>query len=260
MSTSRAGKPALTHQREEIGTSPPFQNRPRAQVRCPAVGPGLARPSAFGGPHGAHEALELLLIQVAVSVTLPDGRAGKVVAESVAGKTTQADVVVEAGGVISGRLVDATGAPLPDAFVDVDGLTSPPTGADGRFRVEDVAPGPHKLIAWSQKTERAEKTLELAAGKTKDVGDWNLGPPRVEPGRLGVFFSMDGDEVLVRGVTGGLHGDAIRAGDVVKSIDGATVLTAGEARERELGAPGSPATLLIRRDTRTYPITLTRAP
>lgn len=198
--------------------------------------------------------------QVAISVTLPDGRAGKVVAESVAGKTTQADVIVEAGGVISGRLVDATGAPLADGFVDVDGLTSPPTGADGRFRVEDVAPGPHKLIAWSQKTERAEKTLELAAGKTKDVGDWKLGPPRVEPGRLGVFFSMDGDEVLVRGVTAGLHGDAIRAGDVVKSIDGATVLTAGEARERELGAPGSPATLLIRRDTRTYPITLTRAP
>ncbi|TQF09360.1 peptide-binding protein [Myxococcus llanfairpwllgwyngyllgogerychwyrndrobwllllantysiliogogogochensis] len=198
--------------------------------------------------------------QLAVSVTLPDGRAGKAEATSVAGKTTQVDIIVEAGGVISGRLVDATGAPLAAAFVDVDGLTSPPTGADGRFRVEDVAPGEHRLIAWSQKTERAEKTLKLTAGKALDVGDWKLGPPRVEPGRLGVFFSMDGDEVLVRGVQDGLHGDAIRAGDVVKSIDGATVVTAGEARERELGAPGSPATLLIRRDTRTYPITLTRAP
>ncbi|NTX66251.1 carboxypeptidase regulatory-like domain-containing protein [Myxococcus sp. CA051A] len=198
--------------------------------------------------------------QVAVSVTLPDGRAGKAEATSVAGKTTQVDIIVEAGGVISGRLVDATGAPLAAAFVDVDGLTSPPAGADGRFRVEDVAPGEHRLIAWSQKTERAEKTLKLTAGKALDVGDWKLGPPRVEPGRLGVFFSMDGDEVLVRGVQDGLHGDAIRAGDVVKSIDGATVVTAGEARERELGAPGSPATLLIRRDTRTYPITLTRAP
>src|SRR5215217_2868737 len=54
---SRTGKPALTHQREEIRTRPAFQNRPGAQARCPAVGPGLARASAFGGPHRAHEAL-----------------------------------------------------------------------------------------------------------------------------------------------------------------------------------------------------------
>ncbi|MBZ4397353.1 carboxypeptidase regulatory-like domain-containing protein [Myxococcus sp. AS-1-15] len=197
---------------------------------------------------------------VTVSVTLPDGRAGKADTMSVAGQTTQVDVVVEAGGAISGRLVDKAGKPLAQAFVDVDGLTSAPTGADGRFRVEDVAPGQHRLIAWSEKTERAEKKLTLAVGKSQDVGDWKLGPPRIEPGRLGIFFGMAGDDVLVRGVLESMHGDALRVGDIVQSIDGATVLTAGEARERELGAPGSPAILIIRRDTRTYPVTLSRAP
>ncbi|MBN1207821.1 MAG: hypothetical protein JXB05_23355 [Myxococcaceae bacterium] len=38
-----------------------------------------------------------------------------------------------------------------------------------------------------------------------------------------------------------------------------TVLTPGEARQRELGAPGSQATLSIRRDGQPRSVTLTRA-
>ncbi|QSQ15674.1 carboxypeptidase-like regulatory domain-containing protein [Myxococcus landrumensis] len=197
--------------------------------------------------------------RVVLSVTLKDKRGGKVETTSVAGATTQADIVVEAGGAVSGRLVDTSGAPLSRSFVDVGGRLSPMMPG-GRFRVDDLAPGPHRILAFASKSERAEKSIHITAGKTLDLGDWMLEPTRLEPGRLGISFAMNGNDVTVRSVEEGLHGGLLLVGDVVKSIDGATVLTAGEARDRELGAPGSPATLVIRREAETYPITLTRAP
>ncbi|WP_426750390.1 carboxypeptidase regulatory-like domain-containing protein [Myxococcus sp. Y35] len=197
---------------------------------------------------------------ISVSATLADGRAGAVEAVSTAGETTQVEVVVEAGGGVSGRLVDARGAPVAEAFVDVDGIASPPTGPDGRFSLTDLAPGSHRLIAWSRTTARAERQVSLASGKVLEVGDWKLGPPRVEPGRLGISFGMDGKDVTVSALVEDLHQGALRVGDVVRAIDGAPVLSVGDARERELGTPGSPATLLIRRASHTYPVTVMRAP
>ncbi|WP_063747612.1 carboxypeptidase regulatory-like domain-containing protein [Corallococcus macrosporus] len=197
---------------------------------------------------------------VSVTATLPDGRAGKAQAATTSGGTTQVEVVVEAGGGVSGRLVDASGAPVARAYVDVEGITSPATGPDGRFSLTDLAPGTHRLIAWSRSTARAERQVTLASGQVRDVGDWRLGPPRVEPGRLGILFGMDGKDVTVSGLLEDAHQGALRVGDVVRAIDGATVLDVSEARERELGAPGSPATLLIRRASQTYPVTVLRAP
>nr|QKW94284.1 PDZ domain-containing protein [Myxococcus xanthus] len=198
--------------------------------------------------------------QMSVSATLTDGRAGTAQVVTTAGSTTQVDVVVEAGGGVSGRLVDDAGRPVAQAFVDVDGLTAPETGPDGRFSLPDLAPGAHRLTAWSRKTARAERQVTLASGKVLDVGDWRLGPPRVEPGRLGILFGMDGQDVTVRALLEDSHQGVLRVGDAVRAIDGATVLDVSEARERELGAPGSPATLLIRRASQTYPVTVTRAP
>ncbi|MBL0692535.1 carboxypeptidase regulatory-like domain-containing protein [Comamonas sp. JC664] len=195
-----------------------------------------------------------------VTATLADGRAGTVEAVSTSGGTTQVDVVVEAGGGVSGRLVDASGAPVPQAFVDVDGIMSPATGPDGRFSLKDLAPGPHRLTAWSRTTARAERQVRLEPGKVLDVGDWKLGRPRVESGRLGIHFGMEGKDVTVSALMEDLHQGALRVGDVVRAIDGTPVLDVGQARERELGAPGSPATLLIRRASHTYPVTVTRAP
>ena len=197
--------------------------------------------------------------RVALTVTLPDGRAGKAEATVTAGAATQVDVVVEAGGSLSGRLVDTSGAPLVGGFVDVDGVFSPTVGADGRFRVEDVAPGPHRVIAWGRGGQLADRQVTLTSGKGVDLGDWRMGPARVEPGRLGLYFGMSGDDVTVSWLAEGGPATSLRVGDVVKAIDGAPVLDAGEARQRELGAPGSPATLLILREGRTVPVTLTRA-
>ncbi|NMO21118.1 peptide-binding protein [Pyxidicoccus fallax] len=197
---------------------------------------------------------------VSLTATLPDGRAGKAEATSIPGGTTRVDIVVEAGGGLTGRLLDTRGAPLQDTFVDVDGVMSPRTGADGRFRLDDLAPGAHRVSVWKAGGLRADRQVTLTAGKVVDLGDWRLGPARVEPGRLGLSFAMSGDDVTVSWLAEGGPAASLRVGDVVRTIDGATVLDAGEARRRELGAPGSPATLVILREGRTFPVTFTRAP
>ncbi len=199
--------------------------------------------------------------RLAITAVLPDGRAGKVEATATSGGTTQVDVVVEAGSGISGRLEDAkTGEPISQAYVDVDGIPSPLTGADGRFRLEDLAPGPHRLTAWSRGHELAEKQLTLSPGKVLDLGDWSLGAQRVEPGRVGLTFGMSGDDVTIRWIVSGAETGGLQVGDVVKTIDGATVLDPGEARRRELGAPGSPVTFAVLRGSQPHTVTLTRAP
>ncbi len=198
--------------------------------------------------------------RLAITATLPDGRAGKAEVTTTAGVTTQVDVVVEAGGVISGRLRDAkTGEPLGGAYVDVDGLTSPTTGPDGRFRVADIAPGAHRITAWSREHALVEKQVTVTSGKTLDLGDWSLGPPRVEPGRLGLSFGMTGNDVTISWIISGAETGDLQVGDVVRAIDGATVLDPGEARRRELGPPGSQVTLAILRGGTPHPVTLTRA-
>ncbi|MCP3103953.1 carboxypeptidase regulatory-like domain-containing protein [Myxococcus sp. K15C18031901] len=196
---------------------------------------------------------------VVLTATLPDGRAGKANATTTAGGVVEVEVVVEAGGSVTGRLVDAKGRPVDRGQVDVDGISAPATGPDGRFRVSDVAPGEHQLIAWTSKQERAVRRLTLAAGKVQDVGDVKLEPPRVESGRLGLAYGMEGRDVIIVNMLEE-HVGILNEGDIVKSIDGAVVLDIGEARTRELGPPGSPATLVILRGTLLQTVVLHRTP
>ncbi|HVG59375.1 MAG TPA: carboxypeptidase regulatory-like domain-containing protein [Hyalangium sp.] len=198
--------------------------------------------------------------RVAITATLPDGRAGKAEATSLSGAMAQADIVVEAGGSVIGRLLDAkTGEPIAQALVEVNGLTSPATGPDGWFRVSDVPPGSHRMTVWERQHDFVDKQVTVTAGKELDLGDWRLGPPRVEPGRLGLTFGMSGKDVIVSWITVGAETGELQVGDTVMAIDGATVLTAGEARQRELGAPGSLVTLSIRREGQAHTFTLRRA-
>ncbi|MBN9687195.1 MULTISPECIES: carboxypeptidase regulatory-like domain-containing protein [unclassified Corallococcus] len=197
---------------------------------------------------------------VTVTATLPDGRAGKVDVTLASGAEAAVEVVVDAGGGISGRLVDArTNEPLAGAYVDADGIASPITGADGRFELKDLAPGAHRLTAWSRGRELVDRRVTLAAGKTQALGDWRLGHPRVEPGRLGLSFGMTGRDVVISAIAAGADVAGLQVGDVVRSIDGAVVLDTGEARRRELGAPGSPAVLALQRGGQALSLTFIRA-
>ena len=89
-----------------------------------------------------------------------------------------------------------TGAPIAQAYVDADGLRSPTTGPDGRFQVDDLAPGAHRVTAWSRGHELVDRQVTLTAGKTRDLGDWRMGPTRVEPGRLQCTTCTYGDSGL----------------------------------------------------------------
>ncbi|RKI19054.1 peptide-binding protein [Corallococcus sp. AB030] len=198
--------------------------------------------------------------RVTVTVTLPDGRAGKVDVTLASGAEAAVEVVVDAGGGVSGRLVDArTNEPLAGAYVDADGIASPTTGADGRFELKDLAPGAHRLTAWSRGRELVDRRVSLAAGKTQALGDWRLGLQRVEPGRLGLTFGMSGRDVVISGIAEGADVVGLQVGDVLRSIDGAVVLDMGEARRRELGAPGSPAVLALLRGGQALSFTFIRA-
>jgi hypothetical protein len=115
--------------------------------------------------------------RLAITATLPDGRAGKVEATATSGGTSEVEVLVDAGGGVTGRLLDAkTGEPINQAFVDVDGLMSQTTGPDGRFRVDDIAPGPHRITAWSRQHDIVDKQVTITPGKVLDLGDWRMGP------------------------------------------------------------------------------------
>ncbi|MBN8468636.1 carboxypeptidase regulatory-like domain-containing protein [Corallococcus exiguus] len=197
---------------------------------------------------------------VTVTATLPDGRAGKVEVALAAGSDAAVEVVVESGGGVSGRLVDArTNEPLAGAYVDADGIVSPTTGADGRFELKDLAPGAHRLTAWGRGRELVEKRVLLAGGTTLSLKDWRLGLQRVEPGRLGLSFGMTGRDVVISGIAEGADVVGLQVGDVLRSIDGAVVLDMGEARRRELGAPGSPAVLALLRGGQALSFTFIRA-
>ncbi|MCY1046213.1 hypothetical protein OV208_33195 [Corallococcus sp. bb12-1] len=138
-------------------------------------------------------------------------------------------------------------------------VEQPMREADGRFELKDLAPVAHRLTAWSRGRELVDRQVTLASGKTQALGDWRLGPQRVEPGRLGLGFAMTGKDVIVSAILEGAQVAGLQVGDVVRSIDGAVVLDTGEARRRELGAPGSPAVLSFHRAGQPLSLTFTRA-
>src|SRR5262249_19235404 len=108
-------------------------------------------------------------------------------------------VKLEPWGEVTGRVVDDAGRPVKDAFqtaqthaacyTDLDQGASPlcppnahiPVAADGRFRLQGLAPG-LKYRFWVFTTKRfqpdAKVELEVVVkpGETKDLGDIRLKP------------------------------------------------------------------------------------
>jgi hypothetical protein len=78
--------------------------------------------------------------------------------------------------VVTGRVVDAAGAPVAGAFVLVG--DQPPEGegtaTDGRFRLQGVSAGAQRLRAFLPRVGSATKDLVLATGQELDVGDLAL--------------------------------------------------------------------------------------
>ena len=89
------------------------------------------------------------------------------------------DVVLDVGGAITGRVVDAEGSPVEEARVTAQADDRGPgrrhsaraDEGDGRFLLPDVAPGAYGLgVQASGRGEAARSGVRVVAGRTTDVG------------------------------------------------------------------------------------------
>lgn len=127
-----------------------------------------------------------------VRVTSSDGNAETKVTVS-HGQPATVDITLVANAIVSGRIVDGEGKPLPGVPVTViedegEGRLAirmegpPPTsGPDGAFRIEHKA-GKGALVVMTPPSPIVKRGLVLEAGKTHDVGEIEVGAPSPGPG------------------------------------------------------------------------------
>jgi hypothetical protein len=137
-------------------------------------GPGQELQRELPGPSFAFT--DLLPGAVSVTATTPDGRTGTAEVTLSAGAEQAVTVEVRRGAVVTGRVVDAAGAPVAGAFVLVG--DQPPEGegtaSDGRFRLQGVPPGAQQLRAFLPRVGAATRDLVLSGGQELEVGDLAL--------------------------------------------------------------------------------------
>jgi Carboxypeptidase regulatory-like domain len=169
-------------------------------------------PEAESGPEGRFDLGGLRPGRYRVSASAP-GRAGTSVPAEAGGEPIE--IVMDLGGAIAGRVVDADDAPAEGAEVfaedrgDAAGPSSYAQGrADeggGRFLLSDVAPGTYTLEVRAEGQGVAGLSgVRVAAGRPTDVGTLTLG-------RGGVFRGVvvDGEGRGIPGATVNAERDAM---------------------------------------------------
>lgn len=98
------------------------------------------------------------------------------------------EVVLPRALVVSGRIVDSEGAPLPEAqirMIDCDFWEQSAVGPDGRFEVELLADTPYVMVLASPRTGSLRKVIEAgSAGERRDLGELVLDDGNVLRGYL----------------------------------------------------------------------------
>jgi hypothetical protein len=129
------------------------------------------------------------------------------------------DVVLEPGGEIAGRVVDADGSPVEDAQLSAEDESRPPgpgrfasgrsDEGDGRFLLRDVAAGKYALqVRAGSRGEAALADVRVAAGRATNVGTIAL----ARGGRLqGTVVDSEGSGIA--GATVVAQRDAHRRGN-----------------------------------------------
>jgi carboxyl-terminal processing protease len=106
------------------------------------------------------------------------------------------------------------------------------------------------------------QTVTVAEGQVLDVGDLVLSPLRPPPGSVGAMVRQEGAQLVIDRVIAESPAESagLLAGDVLLTVDGAPVVSPGEAFQRLRGAPGSTVVLTVRRAGSERSISITRAP
>ena len=204
---------------------------------------------------------------VKVTVRTADGRTGEARVSLAPGGTAQVEVPLTGGASsISGRAVwSRVGGPAPGVAVFLDrAVSSTPdarTGPDGRFRLDDVRPGPHTVRLLPPEGRVETRTVKVVEAEASELGDVTVSPRRAAPGTLGAGFSEDRGHVTFAWLTpdGPASRAGVTVGDRLLAVDGQVVRDRTEAESRTRGAPGAPVRLQLRRTGGEQELLVTRA-
>ena len=192
-----------------------------------------------------------------------DGRSGEATATLAAGETGEVELALQPNTSVSGRCVDASGAPLAGAYVRLDGNPSGSSSNEsGLFRFDGIVPGSHQLVA-AEFSQSLAATLPfaLAQGQQLDLGDVILKAPKTGAGMIGISLRGDASGVYVNSVTPNGPADqaGLLTGDQIVAVDGSPIAGITDAIQRIRGAAGTPVTLTILRNGRAFSVQLLRA-
>lgn len=101
-----------------------------------------------------------------------DGLAGAVEVTLVEGGDREVDIPLAAGASVSGRVIEK-GAGKPGCLVLLDSNLQRAVDTDGggRFRIEQLSPGRHRLELWKDEGKGGEVSLDVAPGEHRELGD-----------------------------------------------------------------------------------------
>ncbi|WNG22069.1 PDZ domain-containing protein [Cystobacter fuscus] len=189
-----------------------------------------------------------------VSVRTTDGRTGEAAVKLEPGQSARVEITLTGGTAsISGRAIWSNHAPAENVALYLDkpmaGAADASTGADGRFRLDDVAPGPHTLRLYPLNGIPETRTVTVTSGETVELGDVPVSRSKAASGTVGAGFSEERGWVSVAWLTpqGPAEQAGLLVGDQVLRVDGQVVRSRMEAEQRTVGAPASPIQLSIRR-------------
>ncbi|MDA8450088.1 carboxypeptidase regulatory-like domain-containing protein [Acidovorax sp. NCPPB 3859] len=131
---------------------------------------GAAAQAATSGTQGAFRFSGLAAGRYELRVTLAGYAALVRPAELATGQQLDLGLLALAGtsttGTIRGQVLDASGAPVGDALVALDGGAGARTDTQGRYRIDGVAPGTVGLTASRDGFRAVQASGTLAAGQT----------------------------------------------------------------------------------------------
>ncbi len=131
---------------------------------------GAAAQAATSGAQGAFRFSGLAAGRYELRVTLAGYAALVRPAELATGQQLDLGLLALAGtsttGAIRGQVLDASGAPVGDALVALDGGAGARTDTQGRYRIDGVAPGTVGLTASRDGFRAVQASGTLAAGQT----------------------------------------------------------------------------------------------
>ncbi len=191
-------------------------------------------------------------------------------------------VELQPAGSVAGVVLDASGAPVPNARVGVGVVPAflpagaapeqfARTGPDGRFTLQGVPVGRTKISAYAVGSGRGEREVAVEAGETSDDVELRLlgGDSDAESAALANVAITLGerargarDEVVIVDVAASSEAEraGLRAGDVLLGVDGTRVFDMADARHRLGGSDGSDVILQLGRTGTELSVRVRREP